>query len=185
MDAEKEESNPFESPLAPVAGVDQRRWWALWSATALLTVIAVGAAFSDSWIGLTFLIPLVGVPSLLRTIYDLGRKQAAGWIIDTGVQLQSFCASIAIASVAIIAGGIAGCTVCFTGAIGLGEISPSAGGDLIGLFMVVGVLIGIGAIMGLFYLMGPSKVTQLERRRALHGGPPNAPKRTNESGPAS
>ncbi|UUO08745.1 hypothetical protein M4951_10625 [Blastopirellula sp. J2-11] len=180
MNAEKEESNPFESPIAPGADIDQRHWWALWSATALLAVIAVACAFSDSLLGLTFLIPLVGVPSLLRTIYDLGRKQTAGWIIDAGVQLQSFCASIAISIVAIVAGGIAGCTVCLTGAIGTASISSSLGDDLIVPFMVIGVLLGVGSILGLFYLMGPSKLTNLERRAALHGGQPKPPEDANE-----
>lgn len=162
MDPETEAANPFESPAAPI-DLDQRHWWALWGATGLLAVLALVSIGIDALTPLTLLIPLVGVPGLVRTIFDLGRKQSAGWIIDAGVQLKSFGASLFLTGVALLSGGIAGGASCFAGVAAADTLHYGYGGALV--LMLVSVLVSVAAVIGVFYLLGPRRVDQLKRHK--------------------
>lgn len=175
MNAEPEEANPFESPLVPVSGaapVEPKSWRPLWAATGLLALLAVLSVFSDSMLIFSFLIPLVGVPALLRTIIDLNRKLAAGWTVDAAVQLKSFGLSLLITGVTLFSAGIAGLTVCYAGMVAAISV-PGLDSDGLALAVFVAcVLLVCGIMAGLFYVMGPWKASRLAKKVTPQTGRP-------------
>lgn len=184
MVPENEESNPFESPAAKTPAVRQPPWLVLYGATGLFVLVGVLCAFFETLLMLLAFIVAVGLPALVRTVSDLHRKTAAGWVVDYGVQWKSLGVSLGISTITIVAACIAGFSVCFAG-IGLEGVGGDTPIQYVAFVVILaGVPAGVLAMCVLFYYLGPKTLEILKLEAELHGGDPPISTDPNESQPS-
>ncbi|TWT31492.1 hypothetical protein Enr8_34130 [Blastopirellula retiformator] len=183
MVPENEESNPFESPAAKTPAHRQPPWLVLYGATGIFVLVGVLCAFFETLLMLLAFIVAVGLPALVRTISDLNRKLAAGWLVDYGVQWKSLGVSLGVSMITIISAGVAGTTVCASG-IAVANVGQGQG-EMFGIVLMFGAIpVGLALLGWLFYRLGPKKLEVLQQEANRHGGEPPISTEPNQSQPS-
>jgi hypothetical protein len=160
---EQEEANPYISPRSLV-GEHVGGQFSLASLFLITTLVAVCLGLSLLSPGLGILLGIVAVPALVRTMAATVREKEAGLRITFVQKLETFVISVFLMGAVGIAGIIAFCFACTTGAFAAGAFRSNSNNEF-AFALLMGAAAGLGLIGWLVWMTWPRRIRKSAEER--------------------